>query len=189
MSVAQAFWDEVYRGRDPVRPGRPHPFLVKELGDVSPGKALELGCGEGTNAIWLAAQGWTVTAVDVSQVALNHAAAFAERAGVDARVRWQCADLRDWTTKTFDLVAAFYMHTPLELDYPSTLRRAANQLRAEGTLLIVGHYTLPPWAWDPDATDRLLSADELASAPYNGQGHIVLDAGLHAARAAVPVGD
>ncbi|MDQ3632113.1 MAG: class I SAM-dependent methyltransferase [Actinomycetota bacterium] len=201
---AQQFWDAMYRGRDPQRPGRPHPYLVDELGAASPGTALELGCGDGANAIWLAARGWAVTAVDVSQVALDRVAAFARRAGVASHVRWERADLRDWTTtETFDLAAAFFLHTPLELDYPSTTRRAAEQVRADGTLLVIGHYTLPPWAWEPDNTDGLLSAGELASAlalddrtwsidvadqlarsvNYDGQQHVILDAVLHALRA------
>ena len=201
---AQEFWDARYRGRDPERPGRPHPYLVDALSGASPGTALELGCGDGANAIWLATRGWRVTTVDVSQVALDLAAAFAERAGVASRVRWERADLRDWTTtETFDLVAAFFVHTPLELDFPSTMRRAAEQVRTDGTLLVIGHYTLPPWAPDPDNTDGLFSAGELASAlarddrawridvadrlarsvTYDGQQHIVQDAVLHAVRA------
>lgn len=162
---AQEFWDAIYRAWDLSRPGRPHPYLVEQLAGASPATALELGCGDGANAIWLATQGWKATAVDASRVALERAAAFAHEAGVASRVRWQRADLRDFaTTETFDLVAAFFVHTPLALDYSSVMARAADRVGRGGALLVVGHYTLPPWAWEPEDTDGLLSAGDLASA-------------------------
>lgn len=202
--ATQRFWDRIHGRRKPSRHPQPHPYMVDELTGMAPGTALEVGCGEGANAVWLATQGWSVTAVDVSRVALDRAAAFARSAGVASRVRWERADLRDWmTTQAFDPAAAFYLHTPLKLDYPSTMRRAVQQVRAGGTLLVIGHYTLPPWAWDAEATDGLLSAGELASAlavedgdwrigvadqlarsvTYKGQQHIIVDAVLHAVRA------
>lgn len=206
----QAFWDEVHRGRDRSRHGEPHPYLREVLASATPGQALELGCGDGTTAVWLASHGWTVTAVDVSRVALDAAAEHADRAGVSSRIFWQHADLRGWTTqKTFDLVTALFLHTPLELNSPALLARAAAQTRQDGTLLTVGHYTLPPWAWDHDATDGLLSASELATAlgvhepdwrtvlaeevprtvtGRDGHASTVLDAVLHAVRATPPQG-
>ncbi|CAA9486937.1 MAG: Thioredoxin reductase [uncultured Solirubrobacteraceae bacterium] len=202
---AQAFWDGVYRRRDRPRHGEPHPYLRQVLSSVPPGHALELGCGDGTTAIWLAAHGWTVTAVDVSQVALDAATEHALSAGVASRITWQQADLRDWTTQeSFDLVTAFFLHTPLEPDAPAVLARAAAAARNGGTLLTVGHHTLPPWAWDPDGTDGLLSASELVTAlgvrepdwqtvlatelprtvtGRDGHASTVLDAVLHAVRA------
>ena len=197
------FWDRIYRARDRPHTHRPHPYLVDELTQAEPGTALDLGCGDGANAIWLATQGWTVTAVDVSAVALERAAQSAEQAGVAARLRWECADLRDWTTsQTFDLVTALFLHTPLELDYPAVLARAAARANAGATVLVIGHYTLPPWAWDPDDTDGLFSAAELVSAlalhapdwqlrladevartvMHDGQQSSVRDAVLHAVR-------
>ena len=202
---AQTFWDEIYRGRDPSRHGEPHPYLREVLASARPGRALELGCGDGISAVWLAAHGWTVTAVDISGVALDAAAARAERAGVAARISWQHADLHDWTTQeTFDLVTALFLHTPLEPSSPALLARAAAQTRQDGILLTVGHYPLPPWAWDPEDTGGLLSASELGTAlglhepewrtvlakemPRTVTGHdghpsTVLDAVLHAVRA------
>lgn len=204
----RAFWDEMYRGRDRSRHGEPHPYLREALASVTPGRALEIGCGDHGTAVWLAARGWKVTAVDVSGVALEAAAERAERAGVSSRITWQRADLRDWTTQeTFDLVAAFFLHTPLELNCAAVLARVAGQTRKHGTLLCVGHYTLPPWAWDPDATEGLLCASELATAlgthapewrtlfadelprtvtSCDGQSSTVVDAVLHVARAVPP---
>ena len=207
MSVeTKAFWDEMYRGRDGLRHREPHPYLPTALASVTPGRALELGCGDGVGAVWLASHGWTVTAVDVSEVALGIAAERAERAGVPSRITWQRADLADWTTQeTFDLVTAFFLHSPLELNCAATLARVAGQTREGGILLSVGHYTLPPWAWDPDDTDSLLRASELAAAiglrdhewrivvadeveravtGHDGQAATVLDAVLHAVRTA-----
>ncbi len=209
MSVeAQAFWDEVHRGRGRSRHGEPHPYLREVLGSLHPGRALELGCGDGATAIWLAAHGWTVTAVDISRVALDAASEHAERAGVSSHITWQRADLRDWTThETFDLVTALFLHTPLELDAPAVLARAAAATRKGGTMLTVGHYTLPPWAWAPADTDGLLSASELVAAiglhepgwrtilaeevrrtvtGCDAHASTVLDAVLHAVRATAP---
>ncbi|UJA21645.1 class I SAM-dependent methyltransferase [Thermoleophilia bacterium SCSIO 60948] len=202
---AQRLWDRIHSRRNSSRHPQPHPYVIGELAAIAPGSALELGCGEGANAIWLATQGWTVTGVDVSEVALDRAAALARRVGVASRVRWEHADLQDWAaTETVDLAAAFYLHTPLYLDYPATLRRAAEQVRAGGTLLVIGHYTLPPWAWDPEATGGLPSGSELASAlalddrewrigvadelaravTYDGRQQVILDAVVHAVRTA-----
>lgn len=202
---AQAFWDEIYRGRDRSRHGEPHPYLREALASAVPGRALELGCGDGISAVWLASRGWTVTAVDVSQVALDTAAQRAEHAGASSRISWQRADLCEWAPQeTFDVVTALFLHTPLELDTAAVLARAAAAVRNNGTLLAVGHYTLPPWAWDGDAADGLLSASDLATAVgvhepdwqtilaeevprtvtgHDGHASTVLDAVLHAVRA------
>lgn len=162
---ARAFWDEMHGRRDPDRLGAPHPQLVDAIGGATAGSALDLGSGSGANAVWLAGQGWTVTAVDVSQVALDMTTHHAERAGVAARVRPLRADLRDWRAPgTFDLVGSFFLHTPLELDTGSLLARAASWVAPGGTLVIVGHATLPPWAWNPDATSDFLGASDLVSA-------------------------
>lgn len=159
------FWDGVHRRRHGSGPGRQHPYLAEHFRSATPGRALDLGCGDGANAIWLASQDWTVTGVDVSGVALERAAEHAEQAGVSERVRWVSADLEDWTTsETFDLVTAFFVHSPLELDSAAVLARAADCVTSGGTLLVIGHYTLPPWAWDPTAADGLPRAAELASA-------------------------
>ena len=140
-----------------------HPYVRRALASAVPGRALELGCGLGATAIWLASYDGTVTAVDVSRVALDAAAEHAERAGVSSRITWQHAELREWATQErFDLVAALFLHTPLELDAPALLARAEAQTRVGGALLSVGHDTLPPW--NPHDTDGLLSAGEVAAA-------------------------
>lgn len=161
----RAFWDEMYQRRDPDRLGSPHPLLVDVADGATAGSALDLGSGSGANAVWLAGRGWTVTAVDVSQVALDMTARHAERAGASARVRPLRADLRDWRPDgTFDLVCSFFLHTPLELDTGALLARAASWVAPGGTLLVVGHATLPPWAWNPEAPPDDLGASDLVAA-------------------------
>ncbi|MGH2694704.1 MAG: class I SAM-dependent methyltransferase, partial [Actinomycetota bacterium] len=80
------FWDEMYRSRDQVFSGAPNGVLVTEVADLPPGQALDVGCGEGADALWLARRGWQVTAVDISQIALQRAAATG--ADLTGRVAW-----------------------------------------------------------------------------------------------------
>ncbi len=158
------FWDAVHERRHRSGPGRLHPYLMEHGVPAAPGTALDLGCGSGANAIWLASQGWIVTGVDVSGVALELAAEHASEARVAPRVRWERADLEQWTTpETFDLVTAFFVHSPIAFDSAAVLARAADRVGPGGILLVIGHYTLPPWAWDPDAADGLPRAEELVS--------------------------
>ena len=106
--VGDGEWDERYAGADQVWSGQPNATLVAEVGGLSPGRALDVGCGEGADAIWLAGQGWQVTAIDVSEVALKRAEAAAGQAGVD--VEWVHAGLLDAPLPRggFDLVSAQY---------------------------------------------------------------------------------
>lgn len=161
----QSFWDGVHRRRDPRSPGTSHIHLEDRLASLPPGRALELGCGDGADAIWLATRGWEVTAVDISPVTLDVGAEQAQRAGVAERISWQPADLAEWTPEaSYDLVFSLFLHTPVGLDRVDVFSRAAAALRPGGTLLLVGHLTLPPWAWDPDDTSGLPSARALAGA-------------------------
>jgi SAM-dependent methyltransferase len=202
---ARAFWEERYRRRDPDRAGRPHPLLADAVGATAPGEALDLGAGDGANAIWLASAGWRVTAVDLSAVALEHGARHARTAGVDDRITWRRADLASWTpSEDADLVCAFFLHGPFALDAAGALARAAARVRPGGALLVVGHATLPPWAWDHEGTAELPRAAELTAAlglgdpawdvrraeelprmaVHGGERAEVLDAVVHAVRRA-----
>ena len=108
----QQMWDERHAARDPIEVPDPDPTLVEEMSLVPPGRALDLGTGDGRNAVWLAAHGWDVTAVDFSRVGLERARALADRAGVD--VEWVLADLLAWTPqpRAFDPVCLFFIHLP-----------------------------------------------------------------------------
>jgi SAM-dependent methyltransferase len=135
----EGYWDDRY-GSGQVWSGSANVSLVRVAGDLPPGTALELGCGEGGDALWLAEHGWQVLAVDVSQVALDRAARRAQEAGVADRVTWQRHDLdRTFPGGTFDLVTAHYLHTPLAFAYDALVRRAADAVAPGGTLLVVGH--------------------------------------------------
>jgi SAM-dependent methyltransferase len=133
-----AEWDERYASMDQVWSGRPNGALVAEVAQLRPGRALDVGCGEGADAVWLAQQGWDVTALDVSQVALDRAAMHARHAG--ATVRWVHAGLVEarLPTAAFDLVSAQYpalLHTPGD-DAENALLTA---VAPGGTLLVVHH--------------------------------------------------
>src|SRR5262245_34545887 len=110
--VTQAFWDDRYGSADQIWSGNPNQRLVEQTANLTPGTALEVGCGEGADAIWLAERGWQVTAVDVSTVALERAARQAARIGPDVagRIEWQQADILAWqpTPRHFDLVTAHF---------------------------------------------------------------------------------
>ncbi|MEV0940527.1 methyltransferase domain-containing protein [Micromonospora wenchangensis] len=139
-------WDELYRGRERYWSGRPNPHLVDVVGALPPGTALDLGCGEGGDAVWLARQGWRVTAVDVSTAALQRSAAAVTAAGVAALVDFQRHDLaRTFPAGEFDLVSAQFLQSPLEFPRAEVLRAAARAVAPGGRLLVVEHGAVPPW--------------------------------------------
>ncbi|WP_194822471.1 FAD-dependent oxidoreductase [Micromonospora sp. S-DT3-3-22] len=139
-------WDELYRGRERYWSGRPNPHLVDVAGTLPPGTALDLGCGEGGDAVWLARQGWRVTAVDVSTAALERSAAAVTAAGVTALVDFQRHDLaRTFPTGEYDLVSAQFLQSPLEFPRAGVLRAAARAVAPGGRLLVVEHGAVPPW--------------------------------------------
>ncbi|GAA0845244.1 bifunctional NAD(P)/FAD-dependent oxidoreductase/class I SAM-dependent methyltransferase [Streptosporangium amethystogenes subsp. fukuiense] len=136
-------WEERYRSRDAVWSGRPNPQLVAETADLPPGTALDVGCGEGADALWLAERGWRVTAADFATVALRRGAEHAEALGAEVagRIDWVHADLTGWAPDEgrFDLVTAHFMHLPKEQREALHTRLAA-AVAPGGTLLIVGHH-------------------------------------------------
>jgi SAM-dependent methyltransferase len=137
------FWDDRYRSSDALWSGNPNPHLVSEVSGMEPGTALDVGCGEGAGAAWLAERGWQVTALDISAVALERAAAFAEAAGAEiaSRITWLHADLTRWepAPASYDLVSAQFMHLPPE-QRDQVYRRLAESVAPGGTLLVVGHH-------------------------------------------------
>jgi SAM-dependent methyltransferase len=142
----EEFWDARYRENDRIWSGNPNVVLVREVAGLTPGAALDLGCGEGADAVWLARQGWKVTAVDISTVALERAAAHAADAGVADRIDFQRHDLgTSFPAGTFDLVSAQFLHSRGELPRERILRTAAGAVTPGGVLLIEGHADHGAW--------------------------------------------
>lgn len=145
----QAFWDERYSGHAHVWSGRPNIQLVAYTGNLPPGRALDVGCGEGADVVWLAERGWQVTGADVSPVGLARAAAHAEAAGpgVAARTAWRHVDLFAADDEfepfepEFELVSSHYLHLPVALR-DAALARLAAGVAPGGHLLLVAHHPL-----------------------------------------------
>ncbi|WP_029115124.1 cyclopropane-fatty-acyl-phospholipid synthase family protein [Mycobacterium sp. URHB0044] len=146
-SDVQAYWEGHYGERDRVWSGRVNVQLASIVRDLTPGRALDLGCGEGGDAVWLAERGWHVMAVDVSETALQRAAGEAQARGVLDRIEFQQHDLSDsFPDGEFDLVSAQFLHSTVRLERPAILRRAARAVVPGGLLVIVDHAAPPPGA-------------------------------------------
>lgn len=156
---ASEYWEDRYAGAGPVWSGRVNATMADVVTGLPVGDVLELGCGEGGDAVWLAEQGWRVTAVDISPTAVARGADGAARHGVAGRITWIAHDLATWRTdETFDLVTASFFHSTLDLPRTEILRRAAAQVRLGGRLLLVSHVfesedDIPPWAHRHDADE------------------------------------
>jgi SAM-dependent methyltransferase len=163
-----AFWDARYSSAHSLWSGNPNRHLVTEADGLAAGAALDAGAGEGADAIWLARRGWRVTAVDISGVALERAAAHAAAAGDDVAklIEWQREDLLEWKPpeRAYDLVNAQYLHLPRAFRRTLFTRLAA-AVRDGGTLLIVGHHPadLETTRQRPNHPELLFTGDELAS--------------------------
>jgi SAM-dependent methyltransferase len=134
-----ADWDARYNERDgPLWSGRPNGQLVAEVADLIPADALDIGCGEGADAIWLAEHGWTVTAIDISRVAVDRAREAAAHAGVT--VEWVCGDVlrTPFAPASFDLVSMQYPALPKAAG-ESAVRALLDTVRSGGVLLAVYH--------------------------------------------------
>jgi SAM-dependent methyltransferase len=159
---AARFWDDHYRQHDQPWSGDPNAFLVDVVARRRPGTALELGCGDGGDAIWLAGRGWRVTAVDIAAVALRRLAERAIVAGVGDRVVGERHDLaRTFPSGSFDLVAALYLHTPFDFPRARVLQAAARAVAPGGHLLIVEHASVAPWSWNQDRAARFPTPEEI----------------------------
>ena len=132
-------WDDRYASTELVWTAEANRFVVEELAGLAAGRALDLGAGEGRNAIWLAERGWQVTAVDFSAVGLAKAAKLADGRGVTG-VRWVQADLREYRPEqaAYDLALLAYVHLPPD-EFTALLATAASALAPGGTLLVIGH--------------------------------------------------
>lgn len=155
-------WNRRYSARELIWSIEANRTVQAELADLSPGKALDLGCGEGRNALWLAEQGWQVTAVDFSSVALAKARRIADHRGLT--VEWVEADLSRYVPAgdTYDLVLICFLHTDSG-ERSHWLPSAAEAVRRGGTFLYLGHDRDNPTRGHggPQDPDNLPSLDEL----------------------------
>src|SRR5579871_2056324 len=162
------FWDERYRSAHQLWSGKPNPQLVAEAAALPAGRALDAGCGEGADAIWLAQRGWEVVACDISGVALERGAQHAQDTDADAaeRIEWRHVDMVEDPPEqdAFDLVSAQFLHLPAEAR-SRLFHSLADAVRRGGTLLIVGHdpSDLDTGVRRPRAPGVLFTADEVAA--------------------------
>jgi 2-polyprenyl-3-methyl-5-hydroxy-6-metoxy-1,4-benzoquinol methylase len=163
-------WNRRYGGSELLWTARPNRFLVAEVAGLAPGRALDVACGEGRNAVWLAEQGWRVTGVDFSDVALEKASRLAEARAVEAE--WLQADLLAFQTepRSFELVIVFYLQLPGG-PRRSILRAAADAVAPGGTLLLVAHDSsnLEHGHGGPQDPSALYTADDVV-ADLDGTG-------------------
>lgn len=165
----RAAWEARYAESDRIWSGRVNAVLADLAAGWTPGTALDLGCGEGGDTVWLATQGWRVTAVDLSETAVRRARAAADAAGVADRVDARQGDLHDGIPDgSWDLVSAQFLQSFVPLDRGPALRAALAALRPGGRLLVVDHAEAPPWAGrhhhrGDDATDD--------GSEHGGHGH------------------
>lgn len=120
--------------------GNPNEALTREAGELAPGRVLDIGCGEGADAVWLAERGWHVTAIDSAAVAVERAQEMAARRGVDKHITFEVAALGEWLDSylgtSFDLICGFFFPAPMTTDQ---VRQLARMLTPGGTMLWVDH--------------------------------------------------
>ncbi|HUR08751.1 MAG TPA: class I SAM-dependent methyltransferase [Nonomuraea sp.] len=187
---AELFWERHYRTRR-TWDARVNPLLAETAAPLRPGVALEVGCGAGGDAIWLAQRGWYVTAVDISATAVERVRERARDLGVADRVATEQHDLaRSFPAGQFDLVSAQYFHTPFPLLRSRVLRTAARALRPGGLLLIVDHGSTAPWSWNQDPGIHHPTPTETAAELDLAPAHwSVLRADMPRRRATGPAGE
>lgn len=160
-------WNERYRAQELVWTATANRFLVAETADLPPGRALDLAAGEGRNAVWLAEQGWTVHAVDFSDVAIDKGRRLAGARKVADRVRFEVADLQSYEPppKSFDLVALLYLQIPQD-ELSPILLRAARAVAPGGSFLLVAHDStnLTRGYGGPQSPEVLYTAEQVVAA-------------------------
>jgi 2-polyprenyl-3-methyl-5-hydroxy-6-metoxy-1,4-benzoquinol methylase len=189
-------WSRALREHgDRVAQRPPNAHLTGEVGDLRPGRALDAGCGHGSDTLWLAARGWRVTAVDFAATALAHARSTAEAMGPDVaeRIDWVEADLGTWTPAPgeYDLVISLYVHVAGSVE--EMVARMAAGVAPGGNLLLVGHRPIDPAtgaataaagqvqvsveaaraALDPDAWELIVAAERPRPAAPSGVDAVI----------------
>ena len=146
-----AAWEERYaEADDAIWSGNPNEALVAVVSEMTAGRVLDVGCGEGADVIWMAENGWDATGIDLSTTAIDRALGAAESRGASAE--FAVADVSTWEPEDpdrrggFDLVTGSFLHTRLPDTREELLTRVAAHVAPGGALLLVSHATMPPWA-------------------------------------------
>jgi SAM-dependent methyltransferase len=162
------FWEAKYSGHS-VWSGEVNQALAEVAGQLAAGRALDLGCGEGADAIWLAQRGWRVTGVDVSPTAIARASDAAKAARLPVnRVHFEVGDLSEWQprcksgflaageARLFDLVESAFLHSwHIPIPREQILRRATTFVAPGGRFVLLSHAAAPPWANPEHARARV----------------------------------
>lgn len=185
-------WNKRYATSELVWTAEPNRFLPPEVEGLLAGKALDLACGEGRNAVWLAAQGWQTTGVDFSDKGLEKAAGLARARSVDAETTWVSADVTSWQPDgPYDLVIVFYLQLP-EPQRRAAMGVAARALGPGGTLVVVGHDTdnLVRGVGGPPDPSVLFSPDDLArDLASSGVADLVIERATQVERPVTTLGE
>lgn len=198
MSESQTsaqFWESRYATASPLSSGKPGTVLVRFTENLKPGRALELGCARGDDAVWLAQRGWSVMAVDISHQVLGYAAENARRNEVAEKITFEQHDLsQSFPDGEYDLVTASFLESPVEFGRSVVLKTAAGRVKSGGLLLITSHGSAASWSdhrptpfptpeeahaelalnptsWDPVFVGNI---ERLATGP-NGETGLILD--------------
>ena len=164
MSKRQ-LWNDRYAGKELIWSAGPNELFASEVSGLQPGKALDVACGEGRNAIWLAEEGWDVTAIDFSEVGVNKGSQIAEKRGVS--LTWIAEDVSTWNLpqEEYDLVAVLYLHTG-EAERKLWLRNVLDAVKASGTFIYIAHdpSNIDKGVGGPQDLALLPSVDEITHA-------------------------
>lgn len=161
------FWEDFYSTDTHPWTGNPNELLTNALTVLADDgfvgtTALDLGCGSGADAVYLAERGMAVTAVDISAAALKHGRSAAERVGVSSRITWRQIDLdSEFPSGSWDLVTTSYLHSPVDLERTNIVRNAASAVNPGGVLIIIGHDGVPHWNADAPEDFSFPSVDEV----------------------------
>ncbi len=162
------FWEALYGKASPNTSGNPSEILVTHAADRAPGRALDLGCAKGDDAVWLAKQCWDVLGVDISKAALSIAAGNAERNGVTERVTLEQHDLtKSFPKGAFDFVSALFLQTPFDFPRAMVLQSAAAAVRSSGLLLVATHQTYASWSWSASSETEVTAEMRLSEIGLN----------------------
>lgn len=156
------YWEQRYSGSERVWSGRVNATTASVVAELSPGTAIDLGCGEGGDVLWLAEQGWAALGLDISATAVGRAREEAAARGLDG-ASFEAVDLDAWEPEpaSVDLVTASFFQSNVALDRTAILRRAMTALRPGGRLVSVSHAAPPSWAKDHPA--KMVSVQDEAA--------------------------